>query len=66
MAMATALRTSCKKIRYRDHREAVKVLHKIEGQRRRVEALGLPTRRREIRDYRCDTCKGFYLTSWAA
>lgn len=63
MTLSTALRRNCTKIRYRDHREAVAVLHKIAGHRNRAEAYGLDSRRREIRSYRCDGCNGFHLTS---
>lgn len=63
MTMATALRNDCTKIRYRDHREAVAVLHKIAGLRDRAKRDGLDSRRREARSYPCDGCRGFHLTS---
>jgi len=58
--------STCKnKVRYRDHLEAVRMLHKLSRVRAFDELIGLESRRREVRDYSCDRCNGFHITSWA-
>lgn len=46
------------KLRLRDHKEAIALLHRCQA----AHALGNP-RRRERRAYFCDACKGWHLTS---
>jgi hypothetical protein len=53
----------CRKRRFRDHEEAVDVLHRIQAIRQSAELDGIPTRRREVRSYTCDRCHGVHLTS---
>ncbi len=63
----TRLRTrTCRKVRFRDHREAVTALHSVITLRQRAEEEALPTRRREVRSYQCEACRGFHLTSLVA
>lgn len=54
------------KVRFRDHREAVRALHFAQNSRVTAELLGLETRRRECRTYVCDVCRGWHLTSQEA
>ena len=49
------------KVRFRDHREAVAVLHSAA----RARLSGYPTRRAECRAYECSACRGWHLTSRA-
>lgn len=51
------------KIRFRDHREAVRALHSAALAR---EFSGGATRRAECRAYACPSCQGWHLTSKAA
>jgi hypothetical protein len=51
------------KIRFRDKREATRALHIATAARRRAEALGRQSTRRERRAYPCSVCKGWHLTS---
>jgi hypothetical protein len=51
------------KIRYRDRREALQVLHKIEVTRSYQLYDGIESHRRESRVYACSDCKGAHLTS---
>lgn len=53
------------KRRFKDHRQAVDVLHKAKTARVFARAAGSDTRRAEVRTYRCGLCKGFHLTSRA-
>ena len=53
------------KRRFKDHRQAVDVLHKAATARAFARASGSDTRRAEVRTYRCALCKGFHLTSLA-
>jgi hypothetical protein len=52
------------KRRFRDHREAPAILHRVRNVRRRAEAAGLDRRRPEARCYGCESCHGWHLTSW--
>ena len=68
VVMATAISRVARcnhKRRYRDHREAVHMLHKFTNQRRRAEQDGRHSKRREVRCYACNRCHGYHLTSWA-
>lgn len=63
----TRLRTRTRgKVRFRDHREAVTALHNVVMLRQRAEEAAQPTRRREVRSYHCEACRGFHLTSLVA
>ncbi|CAM3825485.1 hypothetical protein SMNI109538_14775 [Smaragdicoccus niigatensis] len=53
------------KRRYRDGELAKHALRNVRMMRQLAEELGVETRRRECRSYRCDGCNGFHLTSWA-
>lgn len=53
----------CDKVRYRDHREAISALHSIANARTRADLAGVYSRRREIRSYECNRCRGYHLTS---
>jgi len=56
--------TCIKKIRYRDQKEGLDALHKIQAKRSRSLAEEDNfTNRREIRAYACDYCRGWHLTS---
>lgn len=55
----------CSKRRFRDHNEAVTVLHRIQTIRHWHDADGTPTHRHERRCYACDRCRGYHLTSQA-
>ncbi|OYO02622.1 hypothetical protein [Enemella evansiae] len=50
-------------MRYPDQDAARRVLHLAGNDRRFSAELGLTTRRREARIYRCDRCGGYHLTS---
>jgi hypothetical protein len=52
---------SCWKLRYRDHRAAVRALHSAISAR----SLNPDSCRRERRIYNCDLCAGSHLTSKA-
>ena len=57
-------REICKKVRFRDHQEAVEVLHTIERYKKFAGAEGKDiSARNERRTYRCERCKGVHLTS---
>lgn len=51
------------KLRLRDRREAVSLLHKSANQRKFAELEGRSTRRQEIRAYFCKECNGIHITS---
>lgn len=53
---------SCRKLRYPDHRAAVRALHSAVSAR----SLNPGSCRRERRIYNCDLCTGWHLTSKAA
>ncbi|MDE0546340.1 hypothetical protein [Microbacterium sp. C7(2022)] len=57
---------TCRKVRFRDHREAVSALHNVTTLRLLAEEAQQPSRRREVRCYECDACRGYHLTSVAA
>lgn len=57
---------TCRKVRFRDHREAVAALHNVALLRKRAEEEALLTRRHEVRSYKCEACRGFHLTSLVA
>lgn len=51
------------KLRYRDHRQAIKALHSVQRSRdAQLRRVGV-TRRAECRAYECFACKGWHLTS---
>lgn len=53
------------KVRYRDKREALEVLHVLKVTAdRQVRAYGM-TQRHECRVYECDACRGYHTTSQA-
>ena len=52
------------KRRFRDHREATAILHRVRNVRRRAKVEGLDSRRHEERCYECESCHGWHLTSW--
>lgn len=54
------------KVRFRDHLEAVRVLHNAANARKEAAELGAGTNRREVRSYQCSRCHGFHVTSQAA
>lgn len=57
------------KVRFRDHKEAVKARHLATNARLVETAAGVPedlVRRRERRDYVCPACGGHHLTSWSS
>jgi hypothetical protein len=57
-------REVCKKVRFRDHQEAVEALHTIERYKKFAGAEGKDiSARNERRTYRCERCKGVHLTS---
>lgn len=56
-------RKNCKKVRYRDSREAKQALWSTSNKRVRDERAGRGSNRREARTYRCGICKGWHLTS---
>ena len=51
------------KLRYRDRKEALRALHRIEVTRAYKESDGLNSNRRESRTYSCPDCLGAHLTS---
>lgn len=53
------------KRRFKDHRQAVDVLHSAQTARFFAAANDTSTRRAEVRTYRCTKCRGFHLTSKA-
>ncbi|HMU35222.1 MAG TPA: hypothetical protein PKA04_00190 [Marmoricola sp.] len=54
------------KVRFRDHLEAVQVLHSAANARKNAAELGAATNRREVRSYKCPRCHGFHITSQSA
>ena len=53
-----------KKTRYRDRKEALEALHRIQNIRSTNALEGKDwSHRKESRSYRCDQCNGFHLTS---
>jgi len=56
-------RCRCGKVRYRDKREAVRTLHRIQLVASYQVADSGDTKRQECRAYSCGLCKGFHLTS---
>ena len=57
-------RDVCKKVRFRDHLEAVDALHTIERYKKFAGAEGKDiSTRNERRTYKCERCKGVHLTS---
>ena len=54
------------KRRFRDHREATKVLRHASSARSYAWQDGAECRRREVRSYECEVCHGWHVTSWAA
>ena len=63
MAHHNSSHLHCRKLRYRDAREAKDALFRIRVVRGRQEHDGLPSRRNECRWYQCPRCKGYHLTS---
>lgn len=59
----TLEKSKCKKVRFRDHREAVEALKTIRVVRLRSINQGTESRRRECRAYFCHRCRGHHLTS---
>ena len=51
------------KIRFRDRQEAIAALHRAENNRSTAALAGQVTRRREVRCYRCPSCRGVHLSS---
>lgn len=51
------------KRRFRDHREAVAVLHQAACARKFADESGATSRRRECRAYLCTACQGWHVTS---
>jgi hypothetical protein len=62
----TLEKSKCKKVRFRDHLEAVEALKTIRVVRLRNTNQGTETRRRECRTYFCHRCRGHHLTSKAS
>ena len=58
-------RCQCGKVRFRDKREAVRSLHRIQLVASYQLADSGSTNRQECRAYSCGICKGFHLTSSA-
>lgn len=54
------------KVRYRDKREAISTLHRIQLKASYAKLGESGTTRRECRAYECDSCHGFHLTSSAS
>ena len=54
---------ACKKSRFKDHKQSVRVLHAATNKRVTDLAEFGETRRNERRDYFCDRCNGFHVTS---
>ena len=64
-----ASRDTCpttRKVRYRDDREADDALHSLMNQARLVDEYGGRHTIRVRRKYRCHSCHGWHLTSWAS
>ena len=53
------------KVRYRDKREALNTLHRIQVKACYEQSDSGQTNRRECRAYECHCCHGFHLTSKA-
>ena len=53
------------KVRYRDHAQANDGLVSAKEWRKRSEAEGRASRRREARSYKCPDCRGWHSTSIA-
>ena len=53
-------------MRYRDDREADDVLHSLMNQAKRADENGGRHTIRVRRKYRCRSCRGWHLTSWAS
>lgn len=51
------------KRRFRTHSDAVAALRAAKNARRRAELDGARTEHREVRDYECEACGGWHLTS---
>ena len=56
-------RCRCGKVRFRDKREALRILHRIQLISTCQIADTGYTQRQECRTYSCAMCKGFHLTS---
>jgi len=56
-------RRSCRKVRYRDSREAKEALWSTARKRQRDEKAGRISSRGEARTYRCGKCRGWHLSS---
>jgi hypothetical protein len=56
-------RKSCRKVRYRDSREAKEALWSATNKRTRDQKAGRNSARAEARTYRCGKCHGWHLTS---
>lgn len=54
------------KVRWPDSKAAVAVLHRATAAAHWAEADGAESRRREVRHYLCQQCRGFHTTSRAA
>ena len=52
------------KVRFRDHKEAIRALHSTEVSAKRARERGAASRRNERRTVDCTACKGYHLTSW--
>lgn len=52
------------KKRLGERKDARLILRAASAARAHAELHGLPTRRRECREYRCEHCRGRHLTSW--
>lgn len=53
------------KVRWPDSKAAVEVLHVAKNSASRAQEDGRPTRRNEVRHYKCGICNGFHTTSQA-
>jgi hypothetical protein len=54
----------CKKVRFRDHQEAIVAMHAIARFKKFAGEAGVDiSARQERRTYRCELCKGVHLTS---
>ena len=51
------------KRRLRDHLEATRALRTSSNARSRAKRDGIDCRRRELRAYECESCRGWHLTS---
>lgn len=56
-------RKTCRKVRYRDSREAKEALWSATNKRTRDQKAGRTSNRTEARTYRCGICRGWHLTS---